>query len=101
MFTENEKKLTKVLFKIKGKPYKKLYNYSRFNSPLNLKLSEGLLKHRSRIISRNLKKLKICRKCFSIKDIQYHHKDYKKPLDIEVLCRKCHMKLHKKIRKQM
>ena len=47
----------------------------------------------------SLKRPWICSKCgksVSQKGqlLQAHHRDYEKPLDIEWLCKKCHMKLH-------
>jgi len=38
---------------------------------------------------------KRCSICNSNKDLQRHHEDYSNPLDIIILCRKCHNKLHK------
>jgi hypothetical protein len=37
---------------------------------------------------------KACEKCGSDADLQKHHEDYNKPLDVVVLCRPCHAKLH-------
>lgn len=42
-----------------------------------------------------VKKAKKCR-CGSGIGMEGHHKDYKKPLEVDWLCRKCHRKLHKK-----
>jgi len=96
-FTNNDKLITKVIHKLKGKPCKQLYNYNKFGSPINQKLSEGLLKIRSRNYSKNNNtKLKFCRMRFSFKDIQIHHLDYKNPNKTKILCRNCHMKIHKK-----
>lgn len=36
-----------------------------------------------------------CKICGSIRFLQYHHEDYRKPLEVIVLCNSCHRKLHK------
>src|ERR1700733_276343 len=36
-----------------------------------------------------------CSRCGSTKDIQAHHPDYSKPLDVEWLCCKCHVGVHR------
>jgi hypothetical protein len=38
--------------------------------------------------------LKACQKCGSAENVQRHHEDYSKPLDITFLCKKCHTKEH-------
>ncbi len=42
-----------------------------------------------------------CNKCNSKENIQGHHINYSKPLDIIWLCQRCHFKEHKKIRKDI
>jgi len=37
-----------------------------------------------------------CQCCNGKKDIQAHHKDYSRPLDVQWLCRSCHKKNHRK-----
>lgn len=39
-----------------------------------------------------------CKECGSNKNVEGHHKDYEKPLEVEWLCRNCH-RLHHKINK--
>ncbi len=40
-----------------------------------------------------------CEICKTKIDLQKHHPDYTKPLEIKWLCRKCHTELHKQIKK--
>lgn len=42
---------------------------------------------------------KVCSLCQTETDIQAHHRDYNKPLEVEWLCRMCHSGQHKPIRK--
>lgn len=35
-----------------------------------------------------------CEKCYSTNDIQKHHEDYDKPLEVKWLCRQCHTGYH-------
>lgn len=37
-----------------------------------------------------------CEQCFSTHDVQAHHDDYAKPLDVRWLCRSCHVRHHAK-----
>lgn len=37
---------------------------------------------------------KQCIICGSTQDLQRHHKDYSSPLDVQILCRRCHNKEH-------
>ena len=39
---------------------------------------------------------KVCEKCKSDKNLLRHHVDYKDPLNITILCRKCHSAWHAK-----
>ena len=58
---------------------------------------------RKRMVARNKAEYKIkikpkdmCKSCGSKKDLERHHQDYDKPLEIEILCRDCHRKLHRR-----
>ena len=44
----------------------------------------------------HIKKPKICSKCKKKTKIEGHHSDYKKPLKVKWVCRKCHYKYYKK-----
>jgi hypothetical protein len=39
--------------------------------------------------------------CKSDENLQKHHPDYTKPLEIKWLCRKCHIELHKQIKRNI
>jgi hypothetical protein len=41
-------------------------------------------------------KPKVCQECSEPGELQGHHEDYTKPLDVDWLCRQCHMKRHRK-----
>ena len=38
-----------------------------------------------------------CESCFKECKPEAHHEDYSKPLDVEWLCKKCHIELHRKV----
>ncbi len=40
-----------------------------------------------------------CEVCSSDKNVEAHHDDYSKPLDVRWLCRKHHRELHKNLKK--
>ena len=46
-------------------------------------------------------KIKPCEVCGNKKDLQKHHPDYIKVLEIEWLCRRCHTQLHNLLRKNL
>ena len=50
---------------------------------------------RSALRSGKLKRPEVCEKCGRLGDIQGHHADYSKPLQVEWLCSYCHARLHK------
>ena len=39
-----------------------------------------------------------CERCGSDKDLQRHHPDYSKSLEVVVLCRACHFKEHREVK---
>ena len=36
----------------------------------------------------------ICAVCGGVENLEYHHSDYDKPLEVIILCRDCHRKAH-------
>ena len=56
-------------------------------------------RHRTRNITRwyegkKVPKREVCMKCGTKNDLEYHHKDYSKPFEVDVLCKKCHGEEH-------
>jgi hypothetical protein len=49
---------------------------------------------REAIKTGQLIKPKKCEQCDKEKPLEAHHKDYKYPLDVQWVCRKCHQKIH-------
>ena len=43
-------------------------------------------------------KNQLCEICGSKENLDKHHEDYSKPLEVMFLCRKCHKRLHRKIK---
>lgn len=71
----------------KEREYQKRY---ADNNPLKIKAHQ---------LSRKIELIKeICKLCGSIKNLEFHHQDYSHPLDVIVLCRKCHKSFHRDIR---
>lgn len=65
------------LFKAKSKPENKFKNKARYVSREKISLID-----------------KCCEFCGATEDLHRHHNDYSKPLEITILCRKCHIKWH-------
>ena len=49
---------------------------------------------KARNTAKKIAKAETCCKCGSKIDIERHHPDYSKPLEIITLCRKCHVGVH-------
>lgn len=70
--------------------------YSRGNA----RRSENPLKYRARYLTNNALRdgrliRKPCNKCGSVENIEAHHEDYNKPLEILWLCKEHHQEIHK------
>jgi len=59
------------------------------------------LKVKRAIIKGIIKKPNNCQKCGRKLELQAHHSDYEKPLDVIFLCIKCHNDEHKRIRNEI
>lgn len=65
-------------------------------------MRKNRIKHRKEITARNLaRKIKIpkdylCEVCDKSLATNRHHKDYNKPFLVDLVCKKCHIKLDKK-----
>ena len=73
----------KVRDESRRKNEKKFPEKSRARAILNFKLQTG-----------HIKKPKNCSRCKKPKEIQAHHEDYSKPLEVKWYCRQCHMRVH-------
>lgn len=54
-----------------------------------------ILQHRCRSKASGLKIEKVCRLCGSKTEVDLHHPDYSKPLEVIPLCKVCHSKTYK------
>lgn len=77
--------------RIKDKTYKNRYQHKVYAvNKLNNSIQSGLIKRPEK-----------CSRCISTVNIQGHHPDYNKPLEVIWLCVLCHNSEHKKIRSLM
>ena len=45
-------------------------------------------------LASKIKITRCCEKCGSNNNLERHHKDYSKPLEVQVLCKNCHTQTH-------
>lgn len=75
--------------------YLKNYNKEYVKKPENQMKIVARRKVIKAISMGELGKPSICSECFSEGQIEAHHEDYSKPLDVLWLCKKCHYKADK------
>ena len=51
-------------------------------------------KIKAHVLSRKIPLKSHCEKCNTTENLQKHHPDYSKPLEVITLCRKCHIEAH-------
>jgi hypothetical protein len=78
------------------------YRKSRQEKKNDPMFKEAMLKEMARLMTRNCVKMGIlikgnCKICNTNVNVEAHHEDYTKPLDIIWLCRKHHRELHLRI----
>ena len=67
------------------------YKMKMYKTDLSFRKKDNIRKLATHSISL---KNKLCLKCGINKDLQRHHPDYSKPLEVIILCRKCHNNIH-------
>jgi hypothetical protein len=48
-------------------------------------------KHRARKAAQRLQRPRACQRCGALGRVDAHHRDHSRPLDVEFLCRGCHL----------
>ena len=59
----------------------------------NYQKSNPLMRPAQYLAQKNIQVSK-CEKCSTTKNLQRHHSDYSKPLEVQVLCVRCHNAVH-------
>ena len=81
--------------------------YLKHKAEILLKRQAYSRAHPARVLARELVKKAVragdlykssCEGCGTIEDVQAHHIDYTRPLDVHWLCRTCHARLHTQAR---
>lgn len=104
---ERKEKNKEVYHKYRDKyrEQQKIYNSTEEAKELNRKRSKkywdanpkknkARKKVRTAIRNGSIKRPDICSRCGKKSKVEAHHKDYDKPLDVEWLCRQCHVNEH-------
>jgi len=92
--------------KPKACPLCKQYTYEKLNDIFLLKrqlkftntMQEIKKKSNARIKAIHNIKMTECAKCGSKERLHRHHPDYNKPLEVIILCKKCHEEEHRQLR---
>lgn len=71
-------------------------NKRRLNKLILERFKKDPLHHKARSVAWKHISLegKKCEKCGSVEELHRHHFDYTKPLEVAVLCKKCHYAFH-------
>lgn len=79
----------------------KIYMREAYKDPINKKKSNARSKISDHIRRGLIKKETNCSLCKSTNNIEKHHPDYNKPLEVIWLCRDCHVELHKDLKRDV
>lgn len=72
------------------------YNRARYNlNNEREKRMKNLNGYRARYLTKRIKILSCCEECGSTENLQKHHPNYSKPMEVKTLCVTCHVRLHK------
>lgn len=96
----NEEKVRETKRKYNQSVFGKILNseYSRATRKFNKQKTQARLELAVALKSGEIKKPDNCSQCKKECQVEGHHHDYDKPLDVIWLCRSCHIKLHVKER---
>ena len=75
--------------------YKQLYQDNKENHPEKFKARDSV---GNAVRSKKITKPSKCSACESTENIEGHHADYDKPLEVIWLCSRCHKRLHAEIK---
>ena len=73
---------------------KKNKYYQKTRNPLKFKA-----RYTARAAEKGGRLAKIfCQRCSAKQNLEFHHPDYNKPLDVLILCKGCHFALHRELK---